>query len=391
VIDRSIAVTIACVVAASATSIGSADLAATEAASDSTVAIATAPVLNNNQSPLNSGSTVTLSWTMPTVGSPVSYVIEASSVPGGPPNLANFNTGNPATSLVVPNVPAGTYYVRVRALDDTGLSAPSNEVQLVVGAIGGACPSAPRGLNIVSQSGGTVALGWQPPLTGVPASYVIQAGSFANGANLANFDTNSTALSLAVSSVPAGSYFIRVYARSAGCGLGPASNEILLSVGSVAAPASWTGPIVCRTAITGPGGYRHDETQTWIISGPGQTVGPRTFYPIQWTAQGSGGATGKSWTINSTATADLTVTTVASTGIPFFDRTTAPIIIRGGIVGAPTSFDLYEMEFPAIVAGSSTATSVSGTWSRPIAGGDSPQQPGGSVGTLSCTWSLTYR
>jgi hypothetical protein len=390
VIDRSIAVTITLVVAASVgTSTGAVDVVATGAASDT--AVTTAPILNNNQSPLNSGSPVTLSWTMPAVGTPVSYVIEASSVPGGPPNLANFNTGNPATSLVVPNVPVGTYYVRVRALDETGLSAPSNEVQLVVGAIGGACPSAPRALSIVSQSGGTVALGWQAPLTGVPASYVIQAGSFANGSNLANFDTNSTALSLAVSNVPAGSYFIRVYGRSDGCGLGPPSNEVLLSVGSVGAAASWTGPIVCRTAITGAGGYRHDETQTWIISGPGQTVGPRTFYPIQWTAQGSGGATGKSWTINSTATADLTVTTVASTGIPFFDRTTAPIIIRGGIVGTPTSFDLYEMEFPAIVAGFSTATSVSGTWSRPIVGGDSPQQPGGSVGTLSCTWSLTYR
>jgi hypothetical protein len=82
---------------------------------------------------------------------------------------------------------------------------------------------------------------------------------------------------------------------------------------------------------------------------------------------------------------------VASTGIPIFDRTTGGLIVRGGIVGAPTSFDLYEMEFPTIVAGSANATSVSGTWSRPTVGGDSPQQPGGSTGTLSCAWSLTLR
>ena len=211
--------------------------------------------------------------------------------------------------------------------------------------------------------------------------------------NLANFDTNSTALTLAAANVPAGSYFVRVYARSSSCAaptfLGPASNEILLSVGG--APG-WAGQIVCRIAITGPSGYRHDETQTWIVGGPGAddcAHAPTT--QSQWTAQGSGGGAGKSWTINSTATTDLSVTIVASTGIPIFDRTTTPILIRDGIVGSPTSFDLYEIEFPTIVAGSATATSVAGTWSRPTVGGDSPQQPGGSVGTLSCTWSLTFQ
>lgn len=194
--------------------------------------------------------------------------------------------------------------------------------------------------------------------------------------------------------LPPGSYFVRVYARSSsGCAppafLGAASNEILVTVGA-AAPPGWSGPIVCRTAISGSG-YRHDETQTWIIGETRQTVGPRTFYPAQWSAQGSGGGPGSSWTINSTATTDFTVTTVASTGIPFFDRTTAPIIIRGGIVGSPTSFDLYEMEFPSVVASSPTATSVSATWSRPTVGGDSPQQPADAVGTLTCTVALTYR
>jgi hypothetical protein len=49
------------------------------------------------------------------------------------------------------------------------------------------------------------------------------------------------------------------------------------------------------------------------------------------------------------------------------------------------------MDFPSIVAPSATATTVTGTSSRPTVGGDSPQQPGGSVGTLSCTWSLAFR
>jgi hypothetical protein len=367
----------------------SAGILALSSASVASAEITSPPVFNNNQPVLNSGSTVTLVWTAPASGVPISYIIEASSVPGGSANLANFNTGNTSTSLIVPGVPFGTYYVRIRALDDTGLSAPSNEVQVNVA---GACPSAPRNLNVVSQSGSTVVIGWQPPLTGAVTSYVIQAGSTPGGADLVNFDTGSTALTLTATNVPTGSYFVRVYGRNGDCAapvfLGPSSNEILVSLGTA---TGWSGPIACRILISGPSGYHHDETQTWIVGGRGVTVGPRTIYPVQWSAQGSGGATGKSWTINSTATTDLTVTTIASTGIPGFDRTTAPIIIRDGIVGTPISFDLYEIEWPPFSASSATATSVTGTWSRPTVGGDSPQQPGGSIGTLSCTWTLTFR
>jgi hypothetical protein len=365
-----------------------------QATSQTSAPLTSAPAFNNNQPVLTSGPTVTLFWAPPAVGVPISYIIEASSTAGGPANLANFNTGNALTTLVVPDVPSGTYYVRIRALDAGGLSAPSNEVRVVVGGVaGGSCPSAPQGLNVISQSGGTVAIGWLPPATGVPTSYVIQAGTAPNTLDLVNYDTNSTALTLTASNVSAGSYFVRVYARSSSCAppafLGPSSNEILLTVGSVA--SGWSGQIVCRASVTGPNGYRHDETQTWIVGGPSQTAGPRTTYPVQWSAQGAGGGAGTSWTINSTATTDFSVTVVASTGIPIFDRTTTPIIISRGIVGSPTSFDLYEMDFPTIVASSANATSVSGTWSRPTIGGDSPQQPGGSSGTLACGWSLTFR
>ncbi len=353
-----------------------------------------APSLNNNQPVLASGPTVTLSWSAPATGVPLSYIVEASSTPGGAANLANFNTGNAQTTLVVPGVPAGTYYVRVRAMDANGAGAASNQVQLIVSTGGGGvCPSAPRDLAIASQSGGNVTLSWQPPATGTPTSYVLQAGSVPGSANLANFDTGSTALTLSASNVTAGSYFIRLYAKSPDCGapafISPSSNEILLTVGS--APG-WAGEIVCRLAIVGPSAYHHDEVQTWFVGGPPQVVSSaRTNYPVVWTAQGSGGGVGKSWTINAAARTDFSATVIASTGITGFDRTTTGIIIRAGIAGTPTSFDLYEIDFPPFSASSSTATNVTGTWSRPTSGGDSPQQPGGSSGTLSCTWSLSYR
>jgi hypothetical protein len=177
---------------------------------------------------------VTMKWGAPASGVATSYIIEASSQAGGAANLANFNTGNSKLSLDVPNVPNGTYYVRVRALAGCGTSATSNEVALVVqGGVGGACPSAPRNL-AASLSAQTLTLNWAEPASGVPTSYVVQAGDQPGRANLANFDTNSTALSLVSATTPAGSYYTRVYGKSASCAsptfLGPASNEVLVVV-----------------------------------------------------------------------------------------------------------------------------------------------------------------
>jgi hypothetical protein len=176
-----------------------------------------------------SSPTVTLTWVAPAIGTPTSYVIEASSAPGGPANLANFNTGNASTSLTIPDVPAGTYYVRIRAVSSCGTSAASSEMQLIVSSPNAsACTSAPRGL-ASSVDGNTVTLTWVAPTTGTPTSYVVQAGSAAGGASLANFDTASVVTTLVASNVPSGSYYIRVYGKNT-CGLSPPSNEILMAI-----------------------------------------------------------------------------------------------------------------------------------------------------------------
>jgi len=176
-----------------------------------------------------SSSNVTLTWIAPTVGTPTSYVIEASNVPGGPANLANFNTGNASTTLVAPDVPAGTYYVRVRAVSSCGTSAPSSELQLIVSsASAGACTSAPRNL-ASTVAGSNVTLTWVGPATGTPTSYVVQAGSSAGGADLANFDTGNNSPTLVAQGVGSGSYYVRVYGKNT-CGLSPPSNEILMTV-----------------------------------------------------------------------------------------------------------------------------------------------------------------
>jgi hypothetical protein len=74
------------------------------------------------------GQIVTLNWS-PSAGGASTYVIEA----GSSPSLANLLASDvgPQTSLVTA-APSGTYYVRVRARNACGLSAPSNEQTIVV-------------------------------------------------------------------------------------------------------------------------------------------------------------------------------------------------------------------------------------------------------------------
>ncbi len=75
------------------------------------------------------GSTLTLSWTAP-AGPVTGYVLEAGSAPG----LANIGaaTIGASPSLVIPGVPAGAYYVRVRAITSAGSGAASSDVLAVV-------------------------------------------------------------------------------------------------------------------------------------------------------------------------------------------------------------------------------------------------------------------
>ena len=90
--------------------------------------------------------TVTLTWTQPG-GSPTTYVVEAGSAPGLA-NLASVSTGSATAVYMATAVPAGNYFVRVRARNAWGTSDPSNEVIVSVGA---SCqlPPAPPGLTSV--------------------------------------------------------------------------------------------------------------------------------------------------------------------------------------------------------------------------------------------------
>lgn len=172
------------------------------------------------------GSSILLTWGAPTGGgAPSSYSIEAGTAPTLA-NLVNFPTGNTALAFAAGGVPDGTYYVRIRASNAIGTSPPSNEATLVVGCA--AAPGAPPGLTIVSNSGGAVALAWQAAPGGA-TSYLIEAGTGPGLANLLSLDLGSANLGLAAGGVAPFTYFVRVRGVNR-CGVGPASNEVVLTV-----------------------------------------------------------------------------------------------------------------------------------------------------------------
>jgi hypothetical protein len=78
------------------------------------------------------GRVVTLKWTNQAARSiPTGLVVEAGSSPGRS-DLARLPVTAGQDALTVPDVPPGTYYVRVRSVNGTGLGDASNEISIVI-------------------------------------------------------------------------------------------------------------------------------------------------------------------------------------------------------------------------------------------------------------------
>lgn len=184
-----------------------------------------APGAPGNFAALVSGSTVNFTWTIPaTGGAPALYLMVASLTPGGPA-IASLPIAANTGSYSVPNVPPGTYYVRLFAQNLGGSSPASNEVPVTIAAP--AAPNAPV-LNTAQISGTTVTLTWTPSASGgTPTGYIVSASLAPAGAAIGSAPTSSPTLT--VPGVPLGTYYVTVQATNA-VGTSPASNEVTVAV-----------------------------------------------------------------------------------------------------------------------------------------------------------------
>jgi predicted phage tail protein len=171
------------------------------------------------------GGRLTVTWSDPTFGGvAASYVLEVGTA-AGQSNLVALPVAS--RSFTFEPVPPGVYFLRVRSANGAQLSPPSGEAMIVVGNVPSP-PEAPRSLTH-TLTGSTLTLSWLAPFFGTPTSYILEAGTASGLVDIIVFNTGSTAVTISVSGVPSGTYYVRVRAVNA-LGTSVASNERIISV-----------------------------------------------------------------------------------------------------------------------------------------------------------------
>jgi glucose/arabinose dehydrogenase len=173
------------------------------------------------------GTTLNLAWRAPATGNaPSRYVIQAGSTSGAS-DIAAIPIDGSFTSIAGA-APNGTFFFRVIAINECGISEPSNEISVTVG---GPLPPVPGPPTSVTSEvvGSRVTLTWSPPVSGGPVvSYVIAVRDAAGNA-LAALGTGNAASFLSQDNVPPGVYLVTVQGVNA-AGAGPPSEVVTVRV-----------------------------------------------------------------------------------------------------------------------------------------------------------------
>jgi Fibronectin type III domain len=181
------------------------------------------PLPPTNLSTLTSGTDVAFFWDDDEDAS--GYRLQVGTAPGASDVLDGF-VGD--VTFAILSLELGNYHWRVIAFDDDIPTAPSSEAQFTLNTTCG-IPTAPFNL-FSTVSGGLVYLGWQAPFLGVVTTYVVEVGSSPGSADRYNVRTASSQPNVS-GLIPGGTYYIRIRAEN-GCGVGPASNEVTVVVGT---------------------------------------------------------------------------------------------------------------------------------------------------------------
>jgi hypothetical protein len=207
------------------------------------------------------GHTVTFRWTRPVDGpAPTGYVIEGGVNPGEVLASVPLGGNAPIATLFVPT---GAYYVRVRSVAGTQLSAVSNEIQLFVNVPG--APSQPADVLAVVE-GSTLTLSWRNTFHGrAPTALTLYAtGSLSASVPLGLADRAT------FNGVPPGTYSLVLVATAPG-GSSPATSPITVNV-----------PGTCPTRPQPPPGllaYKTGNTITVLWDPPATGPAP-THYEL---------------------------------------------------------------------------------------------------------------
>jgi hypothetical protein len=217
-------------------------------------------------------SATTLSWSLPSSATRTGVRLEVSTSEGRPA-LYGVDLPPNQTSLTG-TVPAGGYVARVRALDGAVASMATPDVSFAVGAAG--IPGAPLDATVVTN-GPRVTFAWQPPSTGAPQQYLLEAGSREGLRDLGTLPLAGTNTGVTLDG-PVGRYFARVVAVNGGARSAP-SQELLIDVrpgqgcGEVA-PSNLTASVTGRVVTlswTPPADSSDAPPYIAVGSDPGQS------------------------------------------------------------------------------------------------------------------------
>jgi predicted phage tail protein len=173
------------------------------------------------------GSFVELSWSPGVGDAPTSYVLDVGSAPGRR-DIVSMPLGADITTFTAA-VQAGTYSLRLSAVNACGASAWGSDTSITVGGPELGLPGAPSALtqHVVGRS---VSLTWSPPTSGgQAASYVIEVLTPNGQVLLLSLDTGNLSTTFAHDNAPSGQYLVRVRAAN-GRGPGAASSAVVVEI-----------------------------------------------------------------------------------------------------------------------------------------------------------------
>jgi predicted phage tail protein len=162
----------------------------------------------------------------------VTTVVADVGTSSGASNLAVAAALGKYGPYVVPNAPAGTYYMRLRAVSAAGSSVASNEVFVTVGGGGGGgtggAPPPPTGLRATVNAGRVVTLVWYVNENGADTGgYTLEVGSQSGLSDYGAVRVQTQGMS--AGPVPPGVYYLRVRAWN-DRGTSPPGSEVRLVV-----------------------------------------------------------------------------------------------------------------------------------------------------------------